>query len=184
MKFIWDSPLCVEFSSSLSPLLRFGFEFSSFGVFCVWRRPTLEFVLCWTLCDDSDASSIVPNPLESWVLTNWSFCVLEKTPIHFDLPLNSQDPLIFWERSLGDMFTGQMWMYPPSFVGFRLRSLEICHLEHWLRAVWKRPVWVTGLTGLWLPGLKIFSFASVFSLARSRACLCWFSSSIAIPNFP
>ena len=57
-------------------------------------------------CDDSNPSSLVPNPLKSRVLTNWSFYVLEKTPIHFDLPPSSQDPLIFWERSFGDMFTG------------------------------------------------------------------------------
>jgi len=60
------------------------------------------------LCSDSRAPSFVPNPLESRVPTNWSFCVLEKTTIHFDLPPNSQDPLTFWERSLGDMFTGQV----------------------------------------------------------------------------
>ena len=140
MKFVWDSPLCAEFSSSPSSL-HFGFELSSFGVFCVWRRQPFEFVLCWTLCDDSNSSRLVPNPLESRVLTNWRFCVLEKTPIHFDLPPNSQDPFIFWERSLGDMFTGQVWRYPPSFVGFRLRLLEICLLKLWLRAVWEWPVW-------------------------------------------
>ena len=60
-------------SRPLPPLLRFGFEFSSFGVFCVWRRQSFEFVFWWTLCDDSNPSSLVPNPLESRVLTNWSF---------------------------------------------------------------------------------------------------------------
>ena len=72
MKFIWDSPLCAEFPSSPSSL-RFGFEFSSFGVFCVWRRQSFEFVFWWTLCDDSNPSSLVTNPLELRVLTNWSF---------------------------------------------------------------------------------------------------------------
>ena len=123
------------------PPLHFGFEFSSFSVFCVWRRQSFEFVFWWTLCDNSYPSSLVPNPLESRVLTNCSFCVLDKTPIHFYLPPISEVPLIFWERSLGDMFTGQVWRYPPSFVGFRLRLLEICHLELWLRAVWERSVW-------------------------------------------
>ena len=41
-------------------------------------------------------SSQVLNLLESRVLTNWSFWVLEKTPILFDLPLISHDLLIFW----------------------------------------------------------------------------------------
>ena len=36
------------------------------------------------------------NQLESRILTNWSFWVLEKTPILFDLPLISHDLLIFW----------------------------------------------------------------------------------------
>ena len=41
------------------------------------------------------------NLLESRVLTNWQFCVLEKTPILFDLSLNSHDLLIFWEHVHG-----------------------------------------------------------------------------------
>ena len=51
-------------------------------------------------------SSQVLNLLESRVLTNWSFWVLEKTPILLDLPSISHDLLIFWEGSLGDMFMG------------------------------------------------------------------------------
>ena len=111
-------------------------------------------MFCRTLCDDSYASSLVPNPLESRVLTNWRFWVLEKTPILFDLPLISHDLLIFWERSLGDMFTGQLWRYPPSFVGFRLHLLEIQLLKSCSRVFWERPVWpvpstdLTGVTGL------------------------------------
>ena len=41
------------------------------------------------------------NLLESRVLTNWSFWVLEKTPILFDLPLISHDMLIFGKDLLG-----------------------------------------------------------------------------------
>ena len=205
MKFVWDSPLCVDSSSSPSSL-AFWVQFSSFSVFCVRKRWTLEFVVWWTLCDDSNPSSQVLNLLESRVLTNWSFWVLEKTTILFDLHLISHDLLIFWERSFGNMFTGLMWSYPPSFIGFGLRLLEICRLKLCLRSVWVQPVWPvseTGLTGLgfwtparpvWLvgesgqtgpslPGLQIFLFASVVSLARSRGVLCWFSSSIAISNF-
>ena len=63
-------------------------------------------MFCRTLCDDSYASSLVPNPLESRVLTNWDFWALEKTPIPFDPLLISHDLLIFWESSFGDMFTG------------------------------------------------------------------------------
>ena len=37
------------------------------------------------------------NLLESRILTNWSFWVLEKTPILFDLPLIYHDLIIFWE---------------------------------------------------------------------------------------
>ena len=37
-------------------------------------------------------SSQVLNLLESRVLTNWRFCVLEKTPILFDLSSISLDP--------------------------------------------------------------------------------------------
>ena len=51
----------------------FGLEFSYFCVFCVWRRQSLGFVFCWTRCDNSNPSSLVPNPLESRVLTNCSF---------------------------------------------------------------------------------------------------------------
>ena len=72
MKSCWDH-LCVLSIRPPLPLLRFGFEFSSFGVFCVWRRQSFEFVFWWTLCDDSNPSSLVSNPLESRVLTNWSF---------------------------------------------------------------------------------------------------------------
>ena len=71
--------------------LTFWVQFSSFGVFLVWRSPTLEFVV-WTLCDYSNPSSRVLNLLESRVLTNWQFCVLEKTPILFDLSSISLDP--------------------------------------------------------------------------------------------
>ena len=79
MKLVWDSTFVLS-SLPLPPLLRFGFEFSSFGVFCVWRRQPFEFVFCWTLCDDSDASSLVPNPLKSRVLTNWSFLCSWENP--------------------------------------------------------------------------------------------------------
>ena len=63
-------------------------------------------MFCRTRCDDSDLSSLVPKPLESRVLTNWRFWVFEKTPILFDFLSNSHDLLIFWKRSLGDMFHG------------------------------------------------------------------------------
>ena len=55
------------------PLLHFGLDFSTFGVFRVWRSQALWFLFCWTRCDDSNSSSLVPNTLESRVLTNWSF---------------------------------------------------------------------------------------------------------------
>ena len=96
--------MCAELFVLPFPL-RFGLDFSSFNVFRVWRSQVLQFVVCWTRCDDSNLSSLVPNPQESRVLTNRSFWVLEKTPILFDLPLISHDLLIFWERSFGDMFT-------------------------------------------------------------------------------
>ena len=150
MNFVWYSPLCVDSSSSPSSL-AFWVQFSSFDVFCVRRRQILEFVVWWTLCDDSKPSSLVLNLLESRVLTNWSFWVLEKAPILLDLPLNSQVPLIFWERSLGDMFAGLLRRYPPSFTRFGLHLLEILLLKLWLQAFWERPVWPveeTGLTGL------------------------------------
>ena len=175
-------------SRPLPPLWRFAFEFPSFGVLCVWRRQPFEFVLCCTLCDDSYASSLVPNPLKSWVLTNWNFCVLEKTSIHFDLTPNSQDPFIFWERSLGDMFTGQVWRYPPSFVGFRLRLLEICHLELWLRAVWERPVWPVWATGLefQFPAQPVWPVwtSGQTGLTQQSCCLGEFSriASVSLPR--
>ena len=61
-------------------------------MFLVWRRTTLDFMVCGTLWDDSNPSSKVLNLLESRVLTNWRFCVLEKTPILFDLFSISLDP--------------------------------------------------------------------------------------------
>ena len=64
--------VCWVFVLPFLPCI-FWLEFSSFGVFCVWRRQALGFVFCWTHCDDSNPSSLVPNPLESRVLTNWSF---------------------------------------------------------------------------------------------------------------
>jgi len=176
MKLIWDSPVCAKLFIPL-PFLSFGFQFSSFGVFCVRKRRTLEFMVWWTLCDDSHPSSQVLNLLESRVLTNWSFWVLEKTPILFDFPLISHDLLIFWERSFGNMFTGLMWSYPPSFIGFGIRLLEICRLKLCLRFVWVQPVWPvseTGLTGLgfWTPARPVW-VCQVCGFSRS---LPWFLS--------
>ena len=83
--------MCAE-HLVLPSLLRFGFNSPLLVCFLFERRPTLEFVIYWTLCDDSNPSSRVLNLLESRVLTNWRFCVLEKTPILFDLFSISLDP--------------------------------------------------------------------------------------------
>ena len=148
-------------------------------------------MFCRTLCDDSYASSLVPNPLESRVLTDWRFWVLKKTPIFFDLPLISHDMLIFWERSLGDMFTEQLWSYPPSFVRFRLHLLEIQLLKSCSRVFWERPVWpvpsigltgVTGLTGVLNRSDRSLQSSSAFRLIllpRSNLGRCY--SEIASP---
>ena len=164
MKSCWVH-LCVLIFRHPLPLLRFGLDFSSFSVFRVWRSQAPWFVVCSTRCADSNSSSLVPNTLESRVLTNWSFHVLEKTPILFDLPSNSQVPLIFWEKSLGDMFTGQLWRYPPSFVGFGHRLLKIHLLEVEFRSIWEWPVWPvrwTGLTGGLLAGCFLLVFHVCF----------------------
>ena len=72
MKCVWNSLVCAE-HLVLPFSLAFWVQFSSFGVFRVWRSQALWFVVCWTRCDDSNSSSLVPNTLESRVLTNWSF---------------------------------------------------------------------------------------------------------------
>ena len=149
-------------SSCVFPFISCSWlDFLSFGGF--WDRSFLldglgtPWFVSWP-------SSLGLNSQDSRVPRIKVFHVLEKTPILFDLSSNSLVPLIFWERSLGDMFTGQVWRYPPSSVGFRHRLIEICHLELWLQAVWERPVrpvttnprtfvWLVCLTGL--TGLEI-----------------------------
>ena len=44
MKFVYDSLVHAEHLVLLFSLV-FWVQFSSFGVFLVWRRPTLEFVV-------------------------------------------------------------------------------------------------------------------------------------------
>jgi len=43
MKFVCDSLVCAE-QLVLPFSLAFWVQFSSFGVFLVWRRPTLDFM--------------------------------------------------------------------------------------------------------------------------------------------
>ena len=61
MKFVWDSPLCADSLSSPSSL-AFWVQFSSFGEFLVRRRPTVDFVVWWTLWNDTYAYSLVQTP--------------------------------------------------------------------------------------------------------------------------
>ena len=166
------------------PLLHFGLEFSSFGVFCVWRRQALRFMFCWTRCDDSNPSSLVPNPLESRVLTNWSFSRSweNPNPLWYSLEF-SRSFNFFWKDLLGicsrDSCEGILQVsLDLDFVCSRFNIWSLVHglsgsnrSDRCRPPVW--PVWLvwpvccTGLTGPWLWGLQIFSFASVFSLAGS-----------------
>ena len=92
----------------LPPLLRFGSNSPLLVCFVFGGDEPLNSWFDGLFVTILILSSQVLNLLESRVLTNWSFWVLEKTPILFDLPLISHDLLIFWERSFGNMFTGLM----------------------------------------------------------------------------
>ena len=67
-----SSSLCAEFSSTPSSFAFWTWFLLFWCVSCL-RSQALWFVVCWTRCDDSNSSSLVPNNLESRVLTNWSF---------------------------------------------------------------------------------------------------------------
>ena len=151
------------------------------------------------LWSDSCASRFVPNPLESRALQNWRSWVFEKTQILLDLPHNSQDSLIFRTRSLVVCSRGR---------GEAIPQVSSIFMVVWLRfIVWiqvfggfldatgqlvseqsrpVRPVQCTGQTG---PGSSVLRFLSIrfrFALwfrSLVRGLLCWFSFSIAIPNF-
>jgi len=145
-------------------------------VFCVWRRQALGFVFCWTRCDDYNPCSLVPNPLESRDLTNWSFSRswVNTNPLWSSLEFSSSFNLlveISWGYVHGIVvkvsskfrWIWRLFAQDSSFGGWFSSCLERTGLtsvsyrsDRWLLPVW--PVSWTGLTGPCSSVLQIASF--------------------------
>ena len=181
MKFVWDSPLCTEYSSSPS---SFAF-WTWFLLF--WDVSCLEGSISWI--------RVLPNSL--WRF--WSIYPSGKT--HRIASSHELEILSFWEnpnplwsslefsRSVnlfGKISRGYVHgvdaKLSSKFHRILLRLLEIWHLEFCWRAVWEWPVWpvwVTGLTGLEFE----FPARPVWPVSAVQFCISTRFASALLPGF-